>query len=415
MHGTQGGNRGRVLILGAGVSGLAAAGELARRGFETVVLEARDRVGGRVWTDRSLGAAVDLGASWIHGTKGNPLTALARDLGIETRPTDYEVTPFDTDGQRIRDEVLDEYSEEFESLLTRLARGAWWRGEDISVGEGLRRLLADEQLDDFEQRLLSWFRATLELEAATNLDQLSATAGDDGGFAGGDVLFPAGYDQIIRHLARDLRIEMSAHVESVRSGADGRRESDRIGSMNQREGPSASDSSEPFDFGVPHTRTIEYFDPSIYGRAVASGRYATGLELLRAMLGGELPQPPIASLLGIQAVEFEEGHSLFRCHPNESLYNPLGTVHGGIFATLLDTAMACAVHTKLPIERPYTTLEFKINLVRSLTAESGPILARGYVVHMGRSTAIAEGRIENEDGQLIAHGTTTCLILDPRT
>lgn len=185
--------------------------------------------------------------------------------------------------------------------------------------------------------------------------------------------------------------------------------------MSEPEGPAVPPADEPFDFGHPHSRTIEYFDPSIYSRAVASGRYATGLELLRAMLDGELPQPPIASLLGIHAVEFEEGHSLFECIPNESFYNPLGTVHGGIFATLLDTAMSCAVHTRLPINRPYTTVEFKINLVRSLTAESGPIQGRGYLVHLGRSTAIAEGRIEDADGKLVAHGTTTCLILDPRT
>lgn len=133
------------------------------------------------------------------------------------------------------------------------------------------------------------------------------------------------------------------------------------------------------------------------------------------MLLGELPAPPIAALLGIHAVEFEEGHSIFECVPNESLYNPLGTVHGGILATLLDTAMGCAVHTKLPINQPYTTVEFKVNFVRSLTTESGPVEARGFVVHMGRSTAIAEGRVEDGDGKLVAHATTTCLILDPRT
>lgn len=184
--------------------------------------------------------------------------------------------------------------------------------------------------------------------------------------------------------------------------------------MSESEEPSASRPDEPFDFGRPHARTIEYFDPSIYGRAVASGRYATGLELLRAMLNGELPPPPISALLGIRAVEFEEGHCIFECHPSESHYNPLGTVHGGVVATLLDTAMGCAVHTKLPINRPYTTVEFKVNFVRSFTVASGAVEARGFVVHMGRSTAIAEGRVEDADGKLVAHATTTCLILDPR-
>lgn len=185
--------------------------------------------------------------------------------------------------------------------------------------------------------------------------------------------------------------------------------------MTDSDQPSVTQPSETLDFGHPRSRTIEYFDPAIFGRAVSSGKYDTGLSLLRAMQDGELPSPPIASVLGLRPVQFEEGHAIFECHPNESFYNPQGTVHGGVLATLLDTAMFCAVHTKLAINVPFTTLEFKINFARSLTAESGPIQARGFLVHMGRSTAIAEGRIEDQDGQLLAHGTTTCLILEPRS
>jgi len=185
--------------------------------------------------------------------------------------------------------------------------------------------------------------------------------------------------------------------------------------MSDSDLPPSSPPGESLDFGHPRSRTVEYFDPSTFGRAVQSGKYDTGLSLLRAMQNGEVPPPPISAVLGMHAVEFEEGHAIFECNPTESLYNPQGTVHGGVLATLLDTAMFCAVHTKLPINVPFTTLEFKISFVRSLTAETGPIQARGFLVHMGRSTAIAEGRIEDQDGKLLAHGTTTCLILEPRS
>jgi uncharacterized protein (TIGR00369 family) len=142
----------------------------------------------------------------------------------------------------------------------------------------------------------------------------------------------------------------------------------------------------------------------------------TGLELLHAIAAGDAPGVPIAELLGFEPVEAEEGRVVFACVPRLHHYNPLGTVHGGLPATLLDSAMGCAVHSTLPAGAGYTTLELKVNFTRPITTDTGRILCEGTVVHRGRRTATAEGRVFAEDtGHLLAHGTTTCLLLgDPR-
>jgi uncharacterized protein (TIGR00369 family) len=140
----------------------------------------------------------------------------------------------------------------------------------------------------------------------------------------------------------------------------------------------------------------------------------TGLEVIRALAAGELPGAPIAELLGFAPVEVEEGRVVFAAVPGERHYNPIGTVHGGLAATLLDSAMGCAVHTTLPAGVGYTTLELKVNFTRPITHETGRILCEGTVVHRGGRVATAEGRVYAEaDGRLLAHGTTTCLILSP--
>ncbi len=216
------GGRGRILVVGAGVAGLAAARELARRGFEVTVLEARERIGGRIWTDRSLGAAVDLGASWVQGTRGNPIAALARELGAETRVTDYEdLYLYDRDGRPVPDRLVAEYAEEFEALMAEVAAAAG-SGEDMAIARGLERALGGERLDPEERRLLAWFMASLEVEAGADLEELSLRfAGDDEEFGGDDALFPRGYDQIVHGLARGLDVRTGAAVRRVELGRTG--------------------------------------------------------------------------------------------------------------------------------------------------------------------------------------------------
>ncbi|MDR3415990.1 MAG: PaaI family thioesterase [Nevskia sp.] len=138
----------------------------------------------------------------------------------------------------------------------------------------------------------------------------------------------------------------------------------------------------------------------------------TGLELMQGILGGELPVPPIARTLDFILVEAERGRAVFQGTPKFDHYNPSGSVHGGWIATLLDSCVGCAVHTALPAGKGYTTLELKVNYVRGLTQDSGPLRAEGKVIHAGGRVATAEGRLVDPAGRLYAHCTTTCLILD---
>ncbi len=138
----------------------------------------------------------------------------------------------------------------------------------------------------------------------------------------------------------------------------------------------------------------------------------SGLDWLRGMAEGRYPGPPIADLLGFSAVEVEEGRIVFAGTPDARVYNPIGSVHGGWTATLLDSCMACAVHSMLPAGRAYTTVEIKINYARPIFTESGEMRAEGSLLTFGRRTATAEGKLIDRDGKLYAHGTTTCLIFD---
>jgi len=138
----------------------------------------------------------------------------------------------------------------------------------------------------------------------------------------------------------------------------------------------------------------------------------TGLEIFQAMISGELPAPPITRTLGFNLAEVASGRVVFQGRPAFDYYNPLGTVHGGWYATLLDSAVACAVHSTLPAGKTYTTLELKINMVRALTEKVPLVRAEGKIIHAGRQVATAEGRLFGPDGSLYAHATTTCLIFD---
>jgi uncharacterized protein (TIGR00369 family) len=141
----------------------------------------------------------------------------------------------------------------------------------------------------------------------------------------------------------------------------------------------------------------------------------SGLELLQGMIAGRFPGPPILELIGFDLVEVEKGRAVFAGVPEFKHYNPLGTVHGGYAATLLDSCMGCAVHTTMPKGTGYTTLEFKVSLVRPITEKTGPVRAEGKVITSGRRVATADGRLTDAGGRLLAHATTTCLVFEHET
>ena len=141
----------------------------------------------------------------------------------------------------------------------------------------------------------------------------------------------------------------------------------------------------------------------------------TGMEIMQAMLEGALPYPHIAETLDFSIVEIEPGKATFQGTPQLKHYNPLGTVHGGWYATLLDSALGCAVHTMMPPGRAYTTAELHVNLVRAITPKVERVRVEGKVLHCGRQLATAEARMLGPDGKLYAHASTTCLVFEVPT
>ena len=138
----------------------------------------------------------------------------------------------------------------------------------------------------------------------------------------------------------------------------------------------------------------------------------TGLEVMQAMMAGGFPPPAMGRLMGFALTEVRAGEAIFACTPTRAHYNPIGAVHGGLAGVLLDSAMGCAVHSAMQKGQSYTTLEYKVNLVRGMTDKTGPLRIEGKVVHLGRRIATADGRIIDASGKLYAHGTTTCMIFE---
>jgi uncharacterized protein (TIGR00369 family) len=157
------------------------------------------------------------------------------------------------------------------------------------------------------------------------------------------------------------------------------------------------------------TRTFTWQDPT---PSAQLARERSGMELLQAVQDGTVGAPPIGELLGMSLVEFDHGRAVFAVEPAEWMYNPIGSVHGGIAATLLDSCMGCAIHSTLPAGVGYATSDLQIRYSRAITVETGRIRAEGTVVHAGRRLATAEGRLTEEaTGKLLAHATTACILI----
>lgn len=141
----------------------------------------------------------------------------------------------------------------------------------------------------------------------------------------------------------------------------------------------------------------------------------SGMQLMQAILCGDIPYAAMAKTLNFTFIEVSEGRAVFQGTPGSAHFNPMGTIHGGWYATMLDSALGCAVHTMMPAGRGYTTAELGVNLVRAIGPKVTRVRAEGRVVHCGRQLATAEGRIVGPDGTLYAHATTTCLVFELKT
>ena len=161
------------------------------------------------------------------------------------------------------------------------------------------------------------------------------------------------------------------------------------------------------DWGLPRSRTVTWHDPAITALGALE---RSGLETMQAIRDGELPAPPIAHLMQFDIVDLAEGRVEFRCVLDESVYNPIGVVHGGLVCTLLDTVAGCAVHTTLPQGTAYTSIELKVNYLRAVHASSGPLTAVGTVVKPGRRVAFAEGEVRDAAGRVVATASSSLLV-----
>jgi uncharacterized protein (TIGR00369 family) len=155
------------------------------------------------------------------------------------------------------------------------------------------------------------------------------------------------------------------------------------------------------------SRTFSWNDPMASAAQLGA---RSGLDLLQAMVDGEIPPPPVMQMIGMDGFAAERGRVTIRLTPHEFHYNPLGSVHGGVLATVLDTATGCAVHSTLPAGMGYTTVDLTSKFLRQVTVDTGQLRCEGIVLSAGRRTALAEARLTDERGKLIAHATSTCLL-----
>lgn len=166
----------------------------------------------------------------------------------------------------------------------------------------------------------------------------------------------------------------------------------------------------PTEWGEERRREVTWHDPAV---GAGAGISLSGRDYLTAMLEGRLPPPPIAQTLGFTLSRIEDGQVWFTCPADESHYNPIGVVHGGLVCTLLDSALACAVHSQLPAGVGYTSIELKVSYLRPVTPASGTLVAHGQVTKAGRRVAFVDGDVRDAAGALVATASGSCLIMGP--
>lgn len=170
-----------------------------------------------------------------------------------------------------------------------------------------------------------------------------------------------------------------------------------------------TDTATRDSWGPARSRTVSWHDP---GPSAAKGLSMAGLDYLRAMIDGALPPPPIAGLMQFDMVSAEPGRVVFSCRPDESAYNPIGTIHGGLICSLLDSVLGCAMHSTLPQGKGYTSVEIKVNYLKAVRGSTGLLTATGTVVKSGSRVGFTEGAVTDASGVAVATASSTLLVFD---
>jgi len=278
----------RIMVIGAGMSGLAAARRLADAGMDVTVLEARDRIGGRTWTNTSLGVPIDLGGAWIHGPEKNPLTALADEVGAKRVETDFDRPVVYQDGRELGSDVVADTLKRWQEITKALAPLSEQAGADESVATGL------SEVADMNDPLIQWAVASeIVGEYAADPDELSLKwLGNEGEFGGGDFILPGGYTQLTEHLARGLTIKLSTEVNKVTHSDSGVRLETTKGGFD------ADRVIVTIPLGVLKAGTI-VFDPALSDeKQAAIERLGFGL-LDKVVLKFDQPFWPDADVIGL--------------------------------------------------------------------------------------------------------------------
>src|ERR1700742_654170 len=163
------------------------------------------------------------------------------------------------------------------------------------------------------------------------------------------------------------------------------------------------------EWGPQQSRTVTWHDPA---PTVARGLSMPGIDYLKAMIAGELPPPPMAGLMRFDLVDVEPGKVVFTCEPDASMFNPSGAIHGGLVCTVLDSVAGLALHSTLPAGKGYTSIEIKVNYLKPVRLDSGPLTTTGTVMKSGSRVGFTEGVVTNESGAIVATATSTLLVLD---
>ncbi|HEY9666370.1 MAG TPA: FAD-dependent oxidoreductase [Coleofasciculaceae cyanobacterium] len=213
-----------ILIIGAGIAGLAAARHLVKQGFDVTILEGRDRMGGRIYTDRTMGLPIDLGASWIHGIKKNPIGKLVRDFKIHVVPTDFDnIQIYGTDGKPLSNKKVDRGESLYKNLIHEAKSLSENLDKNISISDAIHYLLNREILETEQENIVKWFlNSEIVLDSGADLDELSLWEWDeDEEFGGKDYLFLDGYDALVQRLAQNIDIRLSHPVSVVEYTQEG--------------------------------------------------------------------------------------------------------------------------------------------------------------------------------------------------
>jgi len=168
-----------------------------------------------------------------------------------------------------------------------------------------------------------------------------------------------------------------------------------------------SDAEYPPEWGEPRTRTVTWWDPV---RSLELRRGVPGQEFLDGMISGRFPPPPISGVIGQELVSAADGEAVFHCTPDESFYNPIGLIHGGLLCTLMDSAMGVAVQTRLPADHGAASIELKVSFLRPVPADGSVLEVRGKAIRVGSRVAFAEARAYRADGELVGHATSSLLV-----